>query len=216
MVLPLKIFSSSPAELESSSIIFGLKPEPPRGCYFYIFPIILHWQCGQSAFLSQVAKTLAKVTKNWRSLPLPWVTSQKFQVTLGDLGVTIFVNTFITVTWSHGWTRKPTQLHPPSYLSHLSLSLGGLFRSERWMTFARWVRTKPFVRRITWIFKAGEILKSFKSNPHKSSNIFHHSKEHMCPCTNLLCVCLLLILWQTWNDSRDNTYCCIGFSYLLW
>ena len=155
MVLALKIFSSSPTGLDSSSIIFDLKPEPPRGCYFYIFPIILHWKCGQSAFLSQVAKTLAKVTKNWRSLPLPWVTSQKFQVTLGDLGVTIFVNTFINVTWSygrnppqlhppslsdmslsvtiviyshshiviwsHGRTRKPTQLHPPPHLSHLSL-----------------------------------------------------------------------------------------------
>ena len=66
---------------------------------------------------------------------------------------------------------------PHCPLVPLTQSLGGLFRSERWMTFARWVRTKPFVRRITWAFKAGEILNFFKSNPLKSSNIFHHSKK---------------------------------------
>ena len=80
------------------------------------FPNHLALEMWAKRFCVQVAKTLAKVTKNWRSLPLPWVTSQKLQVTLGDLGVTIFVNTFITVTWSHGWTRKPPQLHPPSLL----------------------------------------------------------------------------------------------------
>ena len=182
MVLPLKIFSSSPTGLDRLINYFWLETRASLWLLFLHYLNHLALAMWAKRFCGQVAKTLAKVTKNWRSLPLPWVTSQKFQVTLGDLGVTIFVNTFITVTWSygrnppqlhppslsdmslsvtiviyshshivtwsHGRTRKPPQVHPLS-LSHLSLSLGGLFRSERWMTFARWVRAKPFVRRIT-------------------------------------------------------------------
>ena len=63
MVLALWIFSFSPTGLDGSSIIFGLKPEPPRGCYFYIIPIILHWKCGQSAFVAKLQKLWPKWQK---------------------------------------------------------------------------------------------------------------------------------------------------------
>ena len=130
-------------------------------------------------FCGQVAKTLAKVTKNWRSLPLPWVTSQKLQVTLGDLAVTIFVNTFITVTWSHGWTRKPPQLHPPSLSTCPPHSVTGrAFPFWKVDDFCAAGKDKAFCTSHHLSIQSRRNLEIIQIIPLiKSSNIFHHSKK---------------------------------------
>ena len=119
MVLALKIFSSSPTGLEWLINYFWLETRASSWLLFLHYPNNLALEMWAKRFCGQVAKTLAKVTKNWWSLPLPWVTSQKLQVTLGDLGVTIFVNTFITVTWLDSETSSTSS----SLIVHLSPSL---------------------------------------------------------------------------------------------